>query len=113
MWCSITPPQLSRLQWNSCPLILNTDVLTTTCPGRFPLLLMRQEEPKHMRMHWPSPQMEQYGIPVSRWRQEVDPGMDIDVVETQEVELADLLNVVTRDVVDELKQNEKDYHWCC
>ena len=37
-----------------------------------------------------------------------DPGMDIDVVETPEVELLELLNVVTRDVHDELKQNEKD-----
>ena len=34
--------------------------------------------------------------------------MDIDVVETPEVELLELLNVVTRDVHDELKQNEKD-----
>ena len=34
--------------------------------------------------------------------------MDIDVVETPEVELAELLSVMTRDYVDELKQNEKD-----
>ena len=42
-------PQLSRLQWNLCLLILNADVLMTTCPGRSPLLLMRQEEPKHVK----------------------------------------------------------------
>ena len=37
-----------------------------------------------------------------------DPGMDIDVVDSPEIELAELLNVVTRDVREEIKEHERD-----
>jgi hypothetical protein len=37
-----------------------------------------------------------------------DPGMDIDVVTSPEVELAELFNVMTRDAQEEIKQCERD-----
>ena len=37
-----------------------------------------------------------------------DPGMDIDVIESPEVELQELFNVVTRVIQEEVKQHESD-----
>ena len=47
-WCSIRLPQLPTALLICCILSLSTDVMTAACPGSFPLLLMRQEEPKHV-----------------------------------------------------------------
>ena len=36
-----------------------------------------------------------------------DPGMDVDMIDNSDVELKDLLNVITRDAADEIGQHEK------
>ena len=70
-----------------------------------PPLLTRQEKPKHMNKTL----KEQFGIPASQMEAGGrDPGMDIDVVDTPEIELVRLLSVMTRDAADEIKRNEED-----
>ena len=92
-WCRIRSPQSSKRRLSLCDNV-NFIEIVNPCPGSSPLLLRRQEEPKH-------------DVGGAVWRPgveaAVDPGMDIDFLETPETDLKELSSVVTRDVVAQVK----------